>query len=124
MNHNIHLSLMWQIIEIGLMAGVDLATNPNLVVLLEEDETLADLERLGPEAILLRWVNYHLARDPKYEAGPITNFKKDIRGECFSKFSVDLKTPTPYKPDFSRFRCIYTSVGSNSTRRSLSTNFQ
>lgn len=73
--------LMWQIIEIGLMAGVDLATNPNLVVLLEEDETLADLERLGPEAILLRWVNYHLARDPKYEAGPITNFKKDIRGE-------------------------------------------
>jgi len=73
------LGLMWQIIEIGLMAGVDLATNPNLVVLLEEDETLADLERLGPEAILLRWVNYHLARDPKYEAGPITNFKKDIR---------------------------------------------
>ena len=81
---NLFFRLMWQIIEIGLMAGVDLATNPNLVVLLEEDETLADLERLGPEAILLRWVNYHLARDPKYEAGPITNFKKDIRG-VFSK---------------------------------------
>ena len=76
-----YCSLIWQIIEIGLMAGVDLATNPNLVVLLEEDETLADLERLGPEAILLRWVNYHLARDKNYSAGPIKNFKKDIRGE-------------------------------------------
>ena len=108
---------MWQIIEIGLMAGVDLATNPNLVVLLEEDETLADLERLGPEAILLRWVNYHLSRDPKYEAGPITNFKKDIRGQFPRLFFINLS-------DFPRFCCLYTSSGTNPTRGPLPTHFK
>ena len=42
-----------------------------------DGEELSDLDALGPEKLLLRWVNYHLAR-----AGygkPISNFGKDIK---------------------------------------------
>ena len=35
---------------------------PGLVNLLKEGETLADLMKLGPEEILLRWVNYQLEK--------------------------------------------------------------
>ena len=35
---------------------------PGLVNLLREGETLADLMKLGPEEILLRWVNYQLEK--------------------------------------------------------------
>merc|ERR1712241_1269397 len=34
-----------------------------LVNLLREGETLADLMKLGPEEILLRWVNYQLEKE-------------------------------------------------------------
>lgn len=70
------LGLLWQIIRIGLMSEIDLKHHPELVALLREGETQADLLKMGPEAILLRWVNYHLAR-----AGvnrEIKNFTSDI----------------------------------------------
>merc|ERR1712228_921671 len=73
------LGLIWQIIEIGLMAGVSLDHNPHIAALLEEDEELSDLQRLGPEGILLRWVNFHLRNDKTYDGPPISNFKKDIK---------------------------------------------
>jgi hypothetical protein len=73
------LALLWQIIEIGLTAGISLENHPNLACLLDEDEDISILQRMSPEQILLRWVNYQLRKDPKYEAGPITNFKKDIK---------------------------------------------
>jgi plastin-1 len=44
-----------------LLAGVDLVHVPELVVLLEPGEALADLLKLPAEKILLRWVNHHLA---------------------------------------------------------------
>lgn len=73
------LGLIWQIIEIGLMAGVSLEQNPHIAALLEEDEELSDLQRLGPEGILLRWFNFHLRNDKSYEGlPPVTNFKKDL----------------------------------------------
>ena len=73
--------LIWQIIEIGLTAGISLEKHPNLACLLEEDEDISVLERMTPEEILLRWVNYQLRKDPSYQQGPIKNFKKDIRGK-------------------------------------------
>lgn len=63
-------------IRIGLLSEVNLSHHKELVALLREGETLEDLRRLTPEELLLRWVNYHLAR-----AGvdrEITNFKEDI----------------------------------------------
>jgi len=44
--------------------------------LVEDDETIEELLRLPPEAILLRWFNYHLK-----EAGhvrTVSNFSTDI----------------------------------------------
>jgi len=73
------LGLMWQIIEIGLMAGVTLENNPHIAALLEPDEELSDLQRLSAEDILLRWVNFHLRNDKTYDGPHITNFKNDIK---------------------------------------------
>jgi len=70
------LGLLWQIIRIGLLSEINLAHHPGLVHLLEDDETLEDLQKLSPEQILLRWVNYHLKN-----AGctrRVTNFSGDI----------------------------------------------
>ncbi|CAL1545073.1 unnamed protein product [Lymnaea stagnalis] len=71
------LGLLWQIIRIGLLSDINLAHHPGLIHLLEEGETLEDLQKLTPEQILLRWVNYHLRR-----AGTntrIKNFSEDIK---------------------------------------------
>ena len=73
------LGLVWQLIrmhlfrqininEVDLMTLMIMATMisstqvPGLVNLLKEGETLADLMKLGPEEILLRWVNYQLEK--------------------------------------------------------------
>lgn len=42
-----------------------------------DGEELSDLDALGPEKLLLRWVNYHLARAGYNK--PISNFGKDIK---------------------------------------------
>lgn len=70
------LGLLWQIIRIGLFAGINLQSCPGLSRLLEAGETLADLLALPPDVLLLRWVNFHLK-----EAGTskrIKNFSGDI----------------------------------------------
>jgi plastin-3 len=71
------LGLLWQVIRIGLLSEIDLMHHPELMALAIGDETAEDLLKLGPEAILLRWVNYHLAK-----AGvnrEIKNFTEDIK---------------------------------------------
>lgn len=71
------LGLLWQIIRIGLFSQIDLVHVPGLIRLLQENETLSDLQRLSPEQILIRWVNYHLQ-----QAGVdrrLTNFTTDIQ---------------------------------------------
>jgi plastin-1 len=55
------LGLVWQIVRIQLLAAISLKDCPQLYRLLEEGEELADLMRLPPEQILIRWLNYHLA---------------------------------------------------------------
>ena len=42
-----------------------------------DGEELSDLDALGPEKLLLRWVNYHLARGGY--GHPINNFGSDIK---------------------------------------------
>ena len=42
-----------------------------------DGEELSDLDALGPEKLLLRWVNYHLARAGY--GNPINNFGSDIK---------------------------------------------
>lgn len=71
------LGLLWQVIRIGLLSDINLAHHPGLVNLLMEGETIEDLMRLSPEQILLRWVNYHLARSNTDKR--ISNFGDDIK---------------------------------------------
>lgn len=70
------LGLLWQIIRIGLLSEINLAHHPGLVRLLEEGESLDTLQRLSPEQILLRWVNYHLKNAGTDKR--IHNFQGDI----------------------------------------------
>lgn len=70
------LGLLWQIIRIGLFSHITLDSCPGLATLLFDGERLEDLMKLSPEAILLRWVNYHLERAGV--ARRCTNFQSDI----------------------------------------------
>ena len=57
------VDLMTLMIMIMIMPTMISSTQvPGLVNLLKEGETLADLMKLGPEEILLRWVNYQLEK--------------------------------------------------------------
>ncbi|XP_050425977.1 plastin-3 [Adelges cooleyi] len=56
------LGLLWQIIRIGLFNQITLENCPGLATLLQDGERIEELIKLSPEAILLRWVNYHLNR--------------------------------------------------------------
>lgn len=80
---HIVLGLIWQIVKIQLLSAINLKSHPELVRLLEEGETLADLLKLPPETILLRWVNFHLKG-----AGVdrrVTNFGADIKDSvCYT----------------------------------------
>nr|CAD7397470.1 unnamed protein product [Timema poppensis] len=70
------LGLLWQIIRIGLFNQITLENCPGLTALLMDEEHIEDLMRLSPEAILLRWVNYHLQRAGV--ARRCNNFQGDI----------------------------------------------
>lgn len=56
------LGLVWQIIKIQLLSQISLRNVPELVLLLQPDESMADFLKLHPELILLRWLNYHLEK--------------------------------------------------------------
>jgi len=71
------LGLVWQLVKIHLLNSINLKNHPELVRLLEQGESLADLLKLPPEQLLLRWFNYHLknAGWPK----KVSNFSSDVK---------------------------------------------
>ncbi|PAA85184.1 hypothetical protein BOX15_Mlig000734g1 [Macrostomum lignano] len=73
---HIILGLIWQIIRIGLMKDITLSQHKELAALLLPGETLEDLKQLSPEELLLRWVNYQLAKAGTDKR--VHNFKDDI----------------------------------------------
>lgn len=70
------LGLIWQVIKLGLLVDITLAQHAELVLLLEPGESLDDLRRLSAEQLLMRWVNYHLAKSGS--ARRIANFEGDL----------------------------------------------
>ena len=70
------LGLLWQVLRASLLAKVNLGSHAELVRLLEPGESLAGFAGLRPEAILLRWFNYHLVKAGCGEL--ITNFGQDL----------------------------------------------
>ena len=56
------LGLVWQLIKMFLFKQITISHVPGLVNLLRDGETLADLMKMSPEEILLRWVNHQLEK--------------------------------------------------------------
>jgi plastin-1 len=77
------LGLIWQIIKILMLSSINLKSHPELIKLVQEGEELADLLKLPPESILMRWFNYHLKNSGS--ARRISNFSNDVKdGECYT----------------------------------------
>lgn len=71
------LGLLWQIIRIGLFNQITIKNCPELIQLLRPDEEQAELLKMSPETILLRWVNHHLERAGSSRR--VNNFTSDIK---------------------------------------------
>jgi len=71
------LGLLWQIIRIGLFNQITIEHCPGLVNLLNDNEEMADLLKLSPEQILIRWVNYQMEKAGVNRR--INNFTNDIK---------------------------------------------
>lgn len=68
---------MLAIFQIGLLSDINLHDHPNLAGLLSDSESVDVFTKLTPEQILIRWVNYHLARSPCQRQ--VSNFTTDIK---------------------------------------------
>jgi plastin-1 len=70
------LSVLTQLMRVISVKSIDLRNCEELYRLLLPGESIEDLMKLKPEDILIRWVNYHLAKAGQEKR--ITNLGKDI----------------------------------------------
>jgi hypothetical protein len=59
-----------------LTKKISLKDCPEIMRLAEEGEQLSDLLKLAPEAILIRWLNFHLRKNSCEKK--VTNLGKDL----------------------------------------------
>lgn len=82
-NTTIILGLVWQIIKIGMLADLSLKDHPELIVLMNEGETVQDMLKKNPEELLRRWFNYQLKKAGS--SRQIKGFGQDIAdSECYT----------------------------------------
>ena len=74
------------LVQVGLVADINLQAHPELVRLLREGEEMADLLKLSPEELLIRWVNYHLQQGGSDRR--ISNFSGDIKDSVVYTVSI------------------------------------
>ena len=74
---HIILGILWQILRIRIASNINLKNHPYLIRLKKEDEELADLLKLPPEELLLRWFNYHLKNAGHNRT--VANFSGDLK---------------------------------------------
>ena len=78
------LGLLWQLVKIILVKDIDLKKVPEIVRLAQDDEEMNDLLALSPEALLIRWVNWHLKNSKSDRR--VTNLGKDVAdGEVYTR---------------------------------------
>jgi len=94
------LGLLWQIIQIGLFSEINLAHHPGLVFLLKDGETKEDLLKLTKEELLLRWMNYHLAKSA-YPGKEVKNFTTDIKDSVAYIYLLKQIAPNDIRPPVS-----------------------
>jgi hypothetical protein len=56
------LGLIWQLIKMYLFKQISISAVPGLINLLMGGEDIADLMKLSPEQLLVRWVNHQLQK--------------------------------------------------------------
>lgn len=89
------LGVVWQLVKIQLLAAINLKNHPELIRLLRDDETLADLMAMPAEKLLLRWFNFHL--EAAGHNRRVKNFGRDV---CDSEnYTVLLNQIRPGKCD-------------------------
>jgi len=74
---HIILGLLWQVIKMCLTKDITIKHHPELVLLLKDGEDMETFIKLPIEEILMRWVNYHLAKTPI--GRKLTNFSTDVQ---------------------------------------------
>ena len=79
------LGCLWQSIRLAISKKISLKDTPEIMRLAEEGEELKDLQKLSPETILIRWINYHLAKAGQDRK--VTNLGKDL-SDSFALFHV------------------------------------
>jgi len=60
--HHLILAVLWQVMRLCIVKSIDLKHCPEIMRLAEDGEQLPDLIKLPPEAILIRWINFHLKK--------------------------------------------------------------
>ncbi|KAK8674281.1 hypothetical protein V6N13_112575 [Hibiscus sabdariffa] len=77
------LGLISQIIKIQLLADLNLKKTPQLVELVDNSKDVEELMSLGPEKVLLKWMNFHLKKAGYQKQ--VTNFSTDLKdGEAYA----------------------------------------
>lgn len=79
------LGVIWRVIKQIAVQHIQLKECPEIMRLAEEGETLEDLMKLPPETILIRWVNFHLAKNG--QSRRIKNLGKDT-ADSFAMYHV------------------------------------
>ena len=54
------LGCLWQTIRMCIIKQISLKDTPEIMKLGKEGEDLKDIQKLKPEEVLIRWINYHL----------------------------------------------------------------
>ena len=70
------LTFVWQTLRAIVAKKISLKDTPEIIKLAEDGEELKDLMKLPVETILIRWVNYHLAKAGQERR--IANLGKDM----------------------------------------------
>ncbi|XP_039020618.1 fimbrin-5-like [Hibiscus syriacus] len=83
------LGLISQIIKIQLLADLNLKKTPQLVELVDSSKEVEELMTLGPEKVLLKWMNFHLKKAGYQKQ--VTNFSTDLKdGEAYAHLLIAL----------------------------------
>lgn len=79
------MGVLWQAIRMFMSKQITLKETPEIMRLAEGEEELQDLLKLSPEIILIRWINYHLAKAGQERR--VKNLGSDLK-DSFALFHV------------------------------------